>query len=228
VFVDSQGLLYEGRTITNEHKLALALPNDLTAQYGFTAQGQHELFEVVAKVKPTVLIGTTAQPGMFTEELLREMAKHVERPVILPLSNPTSKVECTPGEAIGWTEGRAIVATGTAFEPVHFGGHRHVIGQANNVFVFPGVGLGCILSQAQTIEDDVFLVAAHRLATLVSEQRLEVGAIYPDQSELRAVSASVAEAVVRLVYRQQPNQESLNDGIAELVNNAMWYPAYDN
>jgi malic enzyme len=228
VFVDSQGLLYEGRTITDEHKRALALPIDLVSQYGFTPRVHHELLEVVARVKPTVLIGTTAQPGMFTEELLREMAKHVERPVILPLSNPTSKVECTPGEAISWTEGRAIVATGTAFEPVHYNGHRHVIGQANNVFIFPGVGLGCILSQAQTIEEDVFLVAAHRLATLVSEQRLEVGAIYPDQSELRAVSASIAEGVVRHVYRQQPDRESGSDGIAELVKNAMWYPAYES
>jgi malic enzyme len=228
VFVDSQGLLYEGRNITDEHKLALALPNDLTAQYGFKAQGQHGLFDVIAKVKPTVLIGTTAQPGMFTEDLLSEMAKHVERPIILPLSNPTSKVECTPMEAISWTEGRAIVATGTAFEPVHYGGHRHVIGQANNVFVFPGVGLGCILSQAHVIEDDIFLVAAQRLATLVSKERLEVGAIYPDQSELRAVSASIAEEVVRHVDRQQRNRESGVDGIAELVNNAMWYPAYEN
>jgi malic enzyme len=228
VFVDSQGMLYEGRTITDEHKRALALPNHVMTHYGFTAQGQHELFEVVAHVKPTVLIGTTAQPGYFTEDLLREMAKHVERPIILPLSNPTSKVECTPKEAISWTDGRAIVATGTAFEPVHYGGKRHVIGQANNVFVFPGVGLGCILSQAQVIEDDIFLVAAQRLASLVSEQRLEVGAIYPDQIELRTVSASIAESVVRHVYRRQPNRESGNDGIAELVNNAMWYPAYEN
>jgi malic enzyme len=182
--------------------------------------------EVVAKVKPTVLIGTTAQAGIFTENLLREMAKHVERPIVLPLSNPTSKVECTPEEAIRWTDGRAIVATGTAFEPVDYQGRRHVIGQANNVFIFPGVGLGCILSKARVIEDEVFLVAAHRLATVVSQQRLETDAIYPGQSELRTVSACVAEAVVREVRSKQADREAGNDGIAELVSTAMWYPTY--
>jgi malic enzyme len=226
VFVDSQGLLYEGRTITDSHKRPLSLSNDALTQYGFTAQGEHGLAEVVAKVKPTVLIGTTAQPGIFTEDLLREMAKHVERPIVLPLSNPTSKVECTPEEAIRWTDGRAIVATGTAFEPVQYQGRRHVIGQANNVFIFPGVGLGCILSQTRVVEDDVFLVAAQRLATLVSQQRLDLGAIYPDQGELRMVSACVAVAVVRELYSQQPDCQVGNNDVAKLVNDAMWYPSY--
>jgi malic enzyme len=226
VFVDSQGLLYEGRAIADEHKRALALPSEVLTRYGFSAQGEHGLMEVITKVKPTVLIGTTAQPGIFTEVLLREMTRHVERPIVLPLSNPTSKVECTPDEAIRWTGGRAIVATGTAFGPVDYNGQRHVIGQANNVFVFPGVGLGCILSKARVIEDDIFLVAAQRLATLVSQQRLESGAIYPDQSELRTVSACLAEAVVRDVRREQTDREADNDGIAELVSNAMWYPTY--
>jgi malic enzyme len=226
VFVDSQGLLYEGRAIADEHKRALALPSEVLARYGFTAQGEHGLLEVVARVKPSVLIGTTAQPGIFTEALLREMSRHVAHPIVLPLSNPTSKVECTPDEAIRWTVGRAIVATGTAFEPVDYQGRRHVIGQANNVFIFPGVGLGCILSKARVIEDDLFLVAAQRLATLVSHERLESGAIYPDQSELRTVSACVAEAVVREVRRQQNDRIVGNDGIAELVSSAMWYPTY--
>jgi malic enzyme len=135
-------------------------------------------------------------------------------------------VECTPEEAIRWTDGRAIVATGTAFEPVQYQGRRHVIGQANNVFIFPGVGLGCILSQVRVIEDDIFLVAARQLATLVSQQRLELGAIYPDQSELRMVSACIAEAVIRDVHRQQPDRQVGNNGVAELVKNAMWYPTY--
>jgi malic enzyme len=226
VFVDSQGLLFEGRAITDEHKRALALSHDVLAQYGFAALGEHRLLDVVAKVKPTVLIGTTAHPGMFTEDVLREMARHVERPIVLPLSNPTSKIECTPDEAFRWMGGRAIVATGTAFEPVTYQGQRHVIGQANNVFIFPGVGLGCILSQARVIDDDVFLAAAQRLATLVSHERLEIGAIYPDQSELRTVSARVAEAVIREVRRKQNDPEAGNDGIAELVSNAMWYPTY--
>jgi malic enzyme len=192
VFVDSRGLLYEGRAITDVHKRLFALPAEALARYGFTNQGEHGLLEVVGRVKPTVLIGTTARPGMFSEDVLREMSRHAERPIIFPLSNPTSKVECTPEEAIRWTDGRAIVATGTAFEPVRYGEKLHVIGQANNVFIFPGVGLGCILSQARVVDDAVFLVAARRLASLVPQDRLAVGAIYPDQSELRAVSAAFA------------------------------------
>ena len=152
----------------------------------------------------------------------------MDRPIIFALSNPTSKIEGTPEEAIRWTNGRAIVATGTAFEPVSFQGRRHVIGQANNVFAFPGIGLGCILSQAHVIGDDIFLVAARRLATLVSPERLETGAIYPAQSELRAVNARIAGAVVRKVNFQRADRDIGDEEIANLVENAMWNPAYSN
>jgi malic enzyme len=226
VFVDSKGLLHDGRTIDDPHKQAVALSREAFAEYGFAGEGPHELLEVIRRVKPTVLIGTTAQPGKFSEDVLREMARHVERPIVLPLSNPTSKVECTPDEAIRWTSGRAIVATGTAFDPVQYEGKTHVIGQANNVFVFPGVGLGCILSRVGVIDDDIFLVAAERLASLVPEERLAIGAIYPNQSELRAVSATVAAAVISHIDRQR-GEPAIDDArIAESVTSAMWFPAY--
>jgi malic enzyme len=226
VFVDSHGLLYEGRILTEAHKRPFALPYAALARYGFTGHGEHGLLEVVARVKPTVLIGTTARPGIFSEAVVREMSQHVERPIIFPLSNPTSKVECTPEEAIRWTDGRAIVATGTAFEPVRYGDKLHVIGQANNVFVFPGVGLGCILSKARVVDDRVFLVAARRLASMVSQDRLSSGAIYPSQSDLRSVSAQIAEAVICEVVRQGVGPAVADDSIAELVRKAMWYPDY--
>jgi malic enzyme len=226
VFVDSRGLLHDGRTFADAHKRTLALSRDALHGYGFTGDEPHELLEVVSKIKPTILIGTTAQPGKFTEDVLCEMARYAERPIVLPLSNPTSKVECTPEEAIRWTNGRAIVATGTAFAPVEYHGRTRVIGQANNVFVFPGVGLGCILSQAPTIDDDLFHIAAKKLATFVTDERLALGAIYPDQTQLRAVSAAVAEAVVREVSCRRSGPDFGKEGIAAYVRNAMWYPNY--
>jgi malic enzyme len=196
------------------------------AQYGFSKDGAYDLFEVVRHVGPTVLIGTTAQPGTFTEQIVRKMSQHVERPIILPLSNPTSKVECTPAEAIRWSQGRAIVATGTAFDPVRYEDKTHIIGQANNVFVFPGMGLGCILSGVQEVTESLFLAAAHRLADCVGQDRLDAGAIYPDQKELRNVAAHVATAVIGEVQRQQGGQPAGQESVEQMVGKAMWFPDY--
>jgi malic enzyme len=225
VFLDSRGLVYQGRLIKDPHKLPFALSDQERQEYGFASDGPFDLLEVVRRVRPSVLIGTTAQPGAFTEEVVREMAEHVERPIILPLSNPTSKVECTPAEAIRWTDGRAIVATGSAFEPVSYGRKRTVPGQANNVFIFPGVGLACLLSNTRAVSNSAFLVAARELARCVGRDRLEVGAIYPDQSDLRRVSAQVASAVLRQMTREAGEKMTRKDA-APIVEQAMWYPDY--
>ena len=226
VFVDTHGLLHQGSQITDPQKRPFALDDTAMAQYGFSKDGSYDLLEVVRHVGPTVLIGTTAQPGTFTEQMVRKMSQHVERPIILPLSNPTSKVECTPAEVIRWSQGRAIVATGTAFDPVCYEGNTHVIGQANNVFVFPGMGLGCILSGAEEVTDSLFLAAARRLADCVGQDRLDAGAIYPDQKELRNVAAHVATAVIGEVQRQQGGQPDGQKSIEQVVREAMWFPEY--
>ncbi|MHC5109976.1 MAG: NAD-dependent malic enzyme [Planctomycetota bacterium] len=226
VFLDSRGLLHENRAMRDPHKHEVALSSREMETYGFTDAEHINLLEVVERVKPTILIGTTATPGTFTEDVVREMARHVERPMILPLSNPTSKTECTPEEVMRWTDGRALVATGSPFPPVKYGGRDIPIGQANNAFVFPGIGLGCILSEAHEVTDSIFLAAANALAECVSENRLKCGALYPDQSEMRDISRHIAVAVIKQARDERIGRRISDEQIIDFVNDAMWYPDY--
>ncbi len=225
VFADRHGLLYHGRSIKDPHKIEFALNEAGCGIYGFSGTS-YKLLDIIGHVKPTVLIGTTAQGGYFSESIVREMAQHVERPIIMPLSNPTSKAECTPSEAIEWTNGRAIVATGSPFPPIERDGKTHVFGQANNVFIFPGVGLGCILSQAHQVTDKMFLVAAKTLADCVPQDRLDAGAVYPCQSKLRYVSARIAAAVMRQARVDGVGRLMHDDAIEPLIERSMWFPEY--
>ncbi|MCH7591922.1 MAG: NAD-dependent malic enzyme [Planctomycetes bacterium] len=227
VFLDSRGLLREGREIRDEHKKEFALSTDAANEYGFAATPNADFAEVVRRVKPTILVGTTARPGIFSEEVIREMASHVERPIILPLSNPTSKTECTPHEAIHWTDGRALVATGSPFAPVQYNGKTHIIGQSNNVFIFPGVGLACILSQAKEVTDRMFLVASRALADCITEERLDAGAVFPDQDDLRNVTRKVALAVMREAQQESSGRHASDKELEQTITDAMWFPEYE-
>jgi malic enzyme len=173
-----------------------------------------------------VLVGTTGVGGVFDEAVVRTMAGGANRPVILPLSNPTSKSEAMPVDILRWSDGRAIVATGSPFDAVEVEGQRHEIGQANNVFIFPGLGLGAIVAETTSITPRMFLLAAHALAEAVTAERLATGAIYPPVDALRAVSRAIAARVAR---------EAVDVGLAgidpatdidALVDDAMWWPEY--
>ena len=223
---DSRGLLREGGEFDDPHKRGLAAPRDVLAHYGLDTLESPTPEEVIRRVKPTVLIGATATPGTFRRAMIEEMARHVERPIVMPLSNPTSRAECSAHEAITWSGGRALVASGSPFADVVHDGRRHVIGQANNVFIFPGVGMGAILSGIRVIDDAIFLEAARTLAGCVSEARLAQGALVPDVSELRAVSARVAAGVLSYASARGIGRRIAADEVAATVAQASWYPDY--
>ncbi len=223
---DSKGLIREDGRERDPHKATLAASAATLAHYGLDAIAEPGPEDVIRQVKPSVLIGATARAGAFTRAMLEEMAKHVERPIIFPLSNPTSRAECTPSEALEWTGGRAVVATGSPFADVDFGGVRHVIGQANNVFVFPGVGLGVILSEMRSVPNGVFYAAAKALAASIGDERLKLGALFPNQSELREVSARVAAAVIRYGGEKKLGRPIPEDEVEDVVRASMWFPEY--
>lgn len=226
VMLDSKGLVFRGRTPLDEDKLEFALGPGEMAAIGLRPTGRHGLEEVVACARPTVLVGTSGTPGAFTEAAVRRMAQGGATPIILPLSNPTANTEATPADLLRWTGGRGLVATGSPFDPVDLGGRRHLIGQANNAFVFPGIGLGSIVAEAKEITDEMFLAAADCLAGTVSPERLERGALYPAQSELRDVSRRIAVAVARTARDIGVGRLLSDEGIESAVDGAMWFPEY--
>ncbi|HDR4710052.1 TPA: oxaloacetate-decarboxylating malate dehydrogenase [Bacillus paranthracis] len=184
------------------------------------------LAEVVKHVKPTILIGTSTVAGAFKEEIIKEMASHVERPIILPMSNPTPLAEAKPGDLIEWTEGRALVATGSPFEPVTYNGVTYVIGQSNNALIFPGLGLGTIVVRASVMTDGMFAAAAEAVASMVDTS--QPGApILPEVEELRNISEMVAIEVAKVAVAEGVARENLSDNDIKIaVKEAIWEPEY--
>ena len=228
VFVDSGGVVCEQRTNLEAHKLEVALRQADCAALGLEYPPPAALEKVIAAIRPTVLIGTTGQAGDFTPAVIRAMAAGCKRPLIFPLSNPTSKAECTPSEALLHSDGRALVATGSPFEPVLFNGKKHVIGQCNNVFVFPGVGLGALISEASRVTDSMFLAAARALAEFTASQPAGEGCLYPSLRTLRDVSRRIALAVARTA-RDEGLGRSLDDAAFQAdIERFGWFPDYAN
>jgi malate dehydrogenase (oxaloacetate-decarboxylating) len=183
-----------------------------------------DLAETVRQVRPTMLIGASTAAGAFTEDVVRDMAKHCERPIIFPLSNPAPLAEATPADLIAWTEGRALIATGSPFQPVTYRGVTYVIGQANNAMLYPGLCLGAIVSRARRISDNMFAAAANAVSSLVAV-RLPGASLLPHVDDLRIVSLTVAVAVAEAAIQDGLAGVKFRD-IVEQVGDAMWEPEY--
>ncbi|TAL05776.1 MAG: NAD-dependent malic enzyme [Chloroflexota bacterium] len=229
--IDSQGLVHEGRTGLDPDKQSLAMPVEVARDAGLTlatnGRGPEPgLLDVVTALRPTILIGTTGHGGTFSEPIVRAMAAGTDRPIVLPLSNPTSISEAVPADVIEWSDGRALVATGSPFPPVSRAGRTWEIGQANNVFIFPGIGLGAIVAESRAVTDEMFLMAAETLAEHVTAARLESGALYPTVSALRVVSRAIAVRVAAEAIRAGLSPLPHDTDVEALVDGAMWWPAY--
>jgi malic enzyme len=232
VLVDSKGLVHDTRREVDDDKRDLAFPARAAREAGLNlgSHGREEipsLLEVVTALRPTILIGTTGHAGQFSEAIVRAMASTTEHPIILPLSNPTANTEALPADILAWSGGRALVATGSPFPRVTTGdGFDHEIGQANNVFIFPGVGLGAIVSETREVTDAMFLIAATTLAERVSAERLGAGALYPVVGDLRPVSRAIAVGVATEAIRAGLSPLPAETDVESLVDGAMWWPSY--
>jgi len=214
---DSKGLVTNTREGTlDKHKVS----------YSRDDEPAPELLQIVKRVKPTIIIGASGQAHTFSEDVVREMYTHCNQPVIFALSNPTSKAECTAEEAYRWTDGNAIFASGSPFPPVRLGGRIFVPGQGNNMFIFPGVGLGAVVCGARKVTDEMFFTAAKTLAHMVTEEEMAAGTIYPDLAKIRQISLAIAAAVARLAWEQGLAQYAEPKDIRQYVRDRMYHPQY--
>ncbi|MFT7652294.1 MAG: malate dehydrogenase (oxaloacetate-decarboxylating) [Limisphaerales bacterium] len=223
--LDSRGLLVDDQEIRDSYKLDLAWPLEVASRHGLADPTQRDLESVVDAYKPTILIGSSGQPGAFTEEIVRSLLDNCERPIVLPFSNPTSLSEAKPEDVIRWTDGRALVATGSPFAPVEFNGKTFVIGQGNNVFIFPGLGLGALLAKSVSVTDEMVTVAAQACAEAMTDEELAKGMLYPAIERLRSVSAHVARNVAMAAVDQGISNVHPDQIDASLADD-LWDPHY--
>ena len=226
IVLDSKGVVAADRPDLADDQRAVAVDGARLTALALDAAGRRDPVSVARAFRPTVLIGITGSSGAFSEALVREVARHDSEPIVLPLSNPSDRAEAAPQEILAWTDERALVATGGPFAPVRGRDGPRTIGQANNVFIFPGVGLGAIVAEARELTDESFLVAAHELARQVTAERVAVGAIYPPIGDLRSVARAIAIRLVRHARDTGYGRQFHDEEIEGAVDRAMWWPAY--
>jgi malate dehydrogenase (oxaloacetate-decarboxylating)(NADP+) len=214
--VDSRGLVVKGRASLTEHKL----------RYAHEHAPLDDFLTAIRTLRPTAIIGVAAVGGAFTPEVLKAMAEINERPIVFALSNPTSKAECSAEEAYRYTEGRALFACGSPYDPVQLDGKTFVPRQGNNSYIFPGVGLGAVASGSKLVTDEMFMAAAHTLAYLVTPEDIEQGSLYPSLPRIREVSAHIAEAVAEVAYKRGLATAPKPNDLMAFIESQMYNPHY--
>ena len=214
--VDSKGLVVASRSGLAEHKKPYAHDHAPVADF----------LGAVKSLKPTAIIGVGATPGMFTREVIEEMSRLNERPIVFALSNPTSKAECTAEQAYEWSRGKALFASGSPFDPVTYEGRRYVPRQGNNSYIFPGVGLGVVAVRSTRVTDEMFMAAARTLAASVGEDDLAQGSLYPPLNRVRDVSAHIATSVAEVAFRNGLAEIDRPDDVLEYIRSQMYEPVY--
>ena len=224
--VDKGGLLHSGRKDLSSEQSVYAQPEERVSKWPRTANGQIGLADVIGKIDATVLIGLSTVGGAFSEAIVRETARKVERPIIFPLSNPTSKSEAKAEDLIRWTDGRALVATGSPFAPVSYGGRTIPIAQCNNVFIFPAMGLGLVASGARRVTNAMMLAAARTLGANSPALKDSSASLLPRLTDIRRVAAEIAIAVGIQAQKEGLAPKLPEDELRQRVTAAQWTPAY--
>ena len=215
-FFDSKGLVCNRRKDLASHKLPYAHDHEFIGNF----------VEAIKTLEPTAIIGVSGQPGKFTKEVIETMSELNRKPIIFALSNPTSKSECTAEQAYSWSKGKAIFASGSPFPPFEYHGKKYIPGQGNNVYIFPGIGLGLVHSKAKIVSDRMFLEAAKVLSEQVTEEELAEGTIYPSFTRIREVSALIAEAVTRIGIEEGTAYDKMHPDTLQVIKRKMYNPAY--
>lgn len=226
--VDRNGLLHDGMTDLLPFQKGFTQPLDSLKNWNVHNLEQISLNEVIINAKPTILLGVSGQPKQFTESMIKSMASYCQRPIIFPLSNPTSRVEAIPEDLLHWTSGTALIATGSPFDPIELNGQKFDIAQCNNSYIFPGVGLGVVAGKARRVTDDMMMAAAIALSELAPAVETGVGRLLPELSSIREVSRHIAKAVIKQGIKEG-HISAMNDlEIDKAIDATMWTPHYES
>ena len=223
--LDSRGLLVDDQPMRDAYKVEMAWPAALATEFTLGDAGTRQLQDVVARYQPTIVVGASGQAGAFDQTLVETMLGYADRPVVLPFSNPTALTEARPADVIAWSNGRALVATGSPFDPVEHEGQTHRIGQGNNVFIFPGLGLGALLAGSTAVTDDMVTAASQACADAVTEAELSTHMLFPEVARLRDVTKGVARAVAAQAISDGLGTASLDD-VDKALAEGLWSPDY--